>query len=435
MDDANFSITKGLIGLLPLFVYVVCIFKYKKPIPCTILAVVLGAVITHQTIFTFSTDLVKSLGSLLGFVGLLIMMGRGLGEILTKTKVTHVVVQKIVNGIGVNTENRAMASIMIASAAIVTLLGTVAGGNAVIAPIVLPIAAAAGLTKSTVGVIFHTSGEEGMILGPFSPSLVIIMELTHLSYLQLIFQCALPLIIVTGMTTWFVAKHIQKKTKGINDYEAAVQMQNFVPTAIEKRTAVIFAVSFMLLVGYGIIMNANTHYIVTVVALLAIVTGLAGKMTISEITTTFLKGMSANVSFFVLFILLDPFINYMAQSGAFKAIMILLEPLVNYGGRISIPIIAGVTGAVGLSGATVAVVKVTYDLFINLVTANNIPVLAWAAALLVANRATSYIHPGPNLFSSMGLAQSEDIVSMLKNGWITGFVQIIFLFVYAYFIV
>ena len=287
MDAANFSIAKGLIGLLPLVVYIVCVFKYKKPIPCTILAVVLGAIITHQTIFTFSNDLVKSISSLLGFVGLLVMMGRGLGEILTKTHVTQVVVQKIVNGIGVNTENRAMASIMVASASIVTLLGTVAGGNAVIAPIVLPIAATAGLTRSTVGVIFHTSGEEGMILGPFSPSLVIIMGLTGLSYLQIIFQCALPLIIITCMTTWFVAKHIQKKTKGINDYDSTIKMQNFVPTAIENRTAIVFGISFILLVGYGIVMNANPHYIITVIALLAIITGLTGKMTISEITTTF----------------------------------------------------------------------------------------------------------------------------------------------------
>jgi len=96
--------------LLPLVVYVILIFTYKDPVPTTLIAVVLGAIITQQSVFSFGDVLVKSTGSFLALVGLIIMMGRGLGEILTATRVSHTIVHKIVYGIGVNTEKKAMAA-------------------------------------------------------------------------------------------------------------------------------------------------------------------------------------------------------------------------------------------------------------------------------------------------------------------------------------
>ena len=61
---------------------------------------------------------------------------------------------------------------MICSLVIVALLGTLAGGNAIIAPIIIPIVAAVGITPSTVGVIFQAMGETGLIWGPFTPPVI-----------------------------------------------------------------------------------------------------------------------------------------------------------------------------------------------------------------------------------------------------------------------
>jgi H+/gluconate symporter-like permease len=431
MTTSDPNVYRGLVGLIPLVVYIILIFRYKKPVPLTILGAVLGAVITHQTIFSFADILAKSLGSFLALVGLLIMLGRGLGEVLTATKITHTLVHKIIYTIGVNTQNRAIIGIMAASVTIVALLGTMAGGNAVIAPIVLPVAASAGLTRSTVGVLFHACGEEALILGPFSPSVLMLLGLTHLAYSEMLLKCALPVLSVTFLTTWFMVKHIQRHTKGVYDYEEQPELQTFVPDSKAKRATLIFLGAFASFVGFGLYWHANTNYIVVIIMILALLAGLAGGLNPFRVTETFVKGMAGNLHLFVLFLFLEPFINFMDQAGAFKAVTALLTPLVNYGGKAFVPIIGGLTGTVGLTGAAVAVLKMTNDLFINLVQQYQIPIFVWGTALVVANRATNFVHPGSNMFSSMGFANSDDLKSMIKNGWTVAFMQLSFLCVYS----
>jgi H+/gluconate symporter-like permease len=431
---AAFNLWYGLLGLLPLVVYVILIFTYKDPVPTTLIAVVLGAIITQQSVFSFGDVLVKSTGSFLALVGLIIMMGRGLGEILTATRVSHTIVHKIVYGIGVNTEKKAMAGIMVASITIVALLGTMAGGNAVIAPIVLPIAAAAGLTRSTVGVLFHASGEEGLILGPFTPPVVTLIGLTGVAYGEMLLKAALPVALVTLITTWFMVNRIQIATKGLNDYELELKenLEVFRPTAKELRTTVIFIAAFIVMVGCGMFWKAQTTYIPVVMLGLALITGLVGGLSLSRVFELFIKGMAGNMNLYFLFLLLEVFMNFMEKAGAFQAVAILMQPLVNMGGKVAVPIMGGITGAVGLTGATVAVMKMVNEMFLPLVRQYGIPTLTWVTALIVATRATNFFHPGSNMFSSMGFAQSQDMRSMIKNGWTVAFMQILFLVVFSF---
>ncbi len=65
---------------------------------------------------------------------------------------------------------------MATSALLVTLLGTMAGANAIIAPIVIPLIATMGITPSTLGLIFQGAGQTGLFLGPFSPPMVTLMR-------------------------------------------------------------------------------------------------------------------------------------------------------------------------------------------------------------------------------------------------------------------
>ena len=104
MADAGFNIWWGLLGLLPLLVYIVLVLREMDPLPATIICVVLGAIINSKTLMAVGTDISKAMGSFLGLVGLIIMLGRGLGEVLSETKVAHTLVYKIIYGIGVNTQ-------------------------------------------------------------------------------------------------------------------------------------------------------------------------------------------------------------------------------------------------------------------------------------------------------------------------------------------
>ena len=68
-----------MIGLLPLLLYIVLVLREMDPLPATIICVVVGAVINAKSLIAVGTDLSKAMGSFLGLVGLIIMLGRGLG--------------------------------------------------------------------------------------------------------------------------------------------------------------------------------------------------------------------------------------------------------------------------------------------------------------------------------------------------------------------
>ena len=72
------------------------------------------------------------------------------------------------------------------------LLGTLAGGNAIISPILIPILAALGITPTVVAVLFKVSGEIGLIVGPLTGVTLITMQVTGLSYGQLMLYAVIP---------------------------------------------------------------------------------------------------------------------------------------------------------------------------------------------------------------------------------------------------
>src|SRR5512144_1103497 len=225
----------GLLGLLPLVVYIVLVFRDVDILSATAICVVLGALLSRQTLLSFGTALASSMGSFLALVGLIIMLGRGLGEVLAATKVSHTIVHRIIHTIGVDTEKKAMVGIMAACLVMVGLLGTMAGGNAIIAPIVVPIAAAVGLSRSTVGVIFQAVGEEALILGPFTPPVVTLLGLTKIGYGEMLLFVAGPVALITLVVTWFMIQRIQARTRETDSYGLSDQEERFEPTPLSRR--------------------------------------------------------------------------------------------------------------------------------------------------------------------------------------------------------
>jgi uncharacterized membrane protein YagU involved in acid resistance len=57
--------------------------------------------------------------------------------------------------------------------------------------------------------------------------------------------------------------------------------------------------------------------------------------------------------------------------------------------------------------------------------------LAWSLALVVATRVHNFVFPGANMLSSLGFAQSEDMKSMLRNGWVVAACQLLFLVIFS----
>ena len=429
--DINPALCWGLLGLSPLVIYVVLVFRGVDILPATAICVVIGALLSHQTIVSFGTALADSMGSFLALVGLIIMLGRGLGEVLNATRVSHTIVHRIIHTIGVDTEKKAMLGIMIACLIIVGLLGTMAGGNAIIAPIVLPVAAAVGLSRSTVGVIFQAVGEEALILGPFSPPVITLLGLTKISYGEMLLYVSGPVAVITLVVTWFVIQRIQRKTRDTTPYEIQNEVHRFEPTPLSRRATAAFVCAFLAAVVYGITVKAPTSFVIIIMLGLSLVTGLMGGLKPGEILKLVVRGMAGNVGLFLLFLLLDPFIIFVEKAGGFEALTTLLKPLMEFGGKSTIVITGGFLGAFGISGATVATLKLLHEMFSPLLTGYAVSMLAWSLALVVATRVHNFVFPGANMVSSLGFAESDDMKSMLRNGWIVATCQLTFLTVFS----
>ena len=423
----------GLLGLAPLLVYVILVFRDVDILPATVICVVLGALLSHQTILSFAAVLANAMSSFLALVGLIIMLGRGLGEVLSATKVSHTIVHRIIFSIGVDTEKKAMLGIMLACLTIVGLLGTMAGGNAVIAPIVLPIAAAVGLSRSTVAVIFQAVGEEALILGPFTPPVITLLGLTKISYGQMLLFVSGPVAMITIAVTWVMIQRIQRRTKEKSPYQQPADMELFEPTQKSRRATVVFISCFLIAVIYGITAKAPTSFVIVIMLGLSLVTGFVGGLKLDEILKLIIKGMAGNVGLFLLFLLLDPFIVFVQQAGGFIALAKLIKPMMEFGGKPVIVITGGLLGAFGISGATVATLKLLHEMFNPLLSRYAISMLAWSLALVVATRVNNFVFPGANMVSSLGFAESDDLKSMIGNGWVVASCQLTFLIIFSIF--
>ena len=72
-------------------------------------------------------------------------------------------------------------------------------------------------------------------------------------------------------------------------------------------------------------------------------------------------------------------------------------------------------------------------MFGPLLNTHGVSMLAWSLALVVATRVHNFVFPGANMVSSLGFAQSTDMKSMLRNGWVVGACQLIFLVLFSLF--
>ena len=193
MELGSWAIIKSspsLLALLPLLAYLIMVFRNKSNLAGLSVGIIVGIILTGQNLSSLASIFATSLGSFLAIIGIIIMFGSGLGYLMNKTKVTHTLVYWIVKGIGVNTQFKGILATIITSIIICGLLGTLAGGNAIIAPVLIPVVASVGLTPSSVALLLKTAGEVGLILGPLTGVTLTTMGVTGLSYGQLMLWAA-----------------------------------------------------------------------------------------------------------------------------------------------------------------------------------------------------------------------------------------------------
>lgn len=422
-----------IVGLLPLIIYIILSFKEdSNPVVNVFVCVLLGAVLVKQPILQLGSVIADSLGSFLALIGFIIILGSGLGAVLNRTGVAENLVHILMDKIGINTERKAIIGTMITSIVLVTLLGTMAGANAIIAPIVIPLIATMGITPSTLAVIFQGAGQTGLFLGPFSPPMVTLMEITGLPYGQILLYAGLPVSVCMWVVTYLIAKRTQKKTFGIYKFEVKEnQGGEYVATEKTKRATAVFILVFLALIIYGIAVKSGAAYAIFIMITVALTTGVSSGLKVGQIVDAMFEGMSKLIWLFIMFVLFEPFLVFVEQSGAFDALFNLLQPLIVSSGQVVFSLVASIIGIFGINGAAVAQAMLMDTLFANMVSQLNVPMTLWAAVLLIGSQITSFAYPGGDMLGAMGLAQSNDVKSMLKLGYSIIATLLIFLIVLA----
>ncbi len=102
-----------LASLSIIVLYAWMLFRNVDPLIATAICVGLGYLWNFSSPIAIGNSMAQALGSFMALVGFIIMLGRGLGEILTHTQVSHTLVHQIVYGIGINTQHRAKIGIVI----------------------------------------------------------------------------------------------------------------------------------------------------------------------------------------------------------------------------------------------------------------------------------------------------------------------------------
>lgn len=426
--------TTPLLALIPLIVYIVMVFLGKSNNAGILTGIAVGALILGQGLPELATQFLASLGSTTALIGLIIMTGAGLGMLMNHAKITHTLVYWIIKRIGVNTQTKAKLVLVLCSILICGLLGTLGGGNAVIAPILIPVMASLRITPSTTATLFKTAGEVGLIIGPLTGVTLITMKVTGLSYGELMLGAAIPFAVVWLVGTWFATKRTQRRTVDTEAYDLTEDMRDLNTVTVDRRArinTVVFLAVFVGLIVYGILAKQGTSYALIVMLVLSAVVAICARMRIDGAVDTLVKGMASQADMLVLFVTIDVLLTMVAVGGGFDALSELLGHL-SQGSPTAVMLIASVVGGLGIEAAAVAEVQIISDMFMQSAVATGLPMTMFAISILAATRLTGSIYPTSNLVGQLGIARAHNTKEVLQACWIAAAAVVVFIVIWSF---
>lgn len=128
-------------------------------------------------------------------------------------------------------------------------------------------------------------------------------------------------------------------------------------------------------------------------------------MTIPDLIDTFVNSAAKLMWLFIMFILFNPFIDFIAEVGAFERLVFFLQPLLESGNKVIFSLVAALTGIFGIGGAATADNIVMDSMFSGVLGKLGISMTLWALILLVSGQITSFAYPEADMIGQMGLAR------------------------------
>ena len=418
---ARFAATPPTLwGLLPIIVYALLVLLGIDVVLATLAGFLSAILLTGVGVKPLADMLAQSLGSFIAVVGLIIIMGAGLGQVAKETGAAEYLVRTVLYRIGLSTRTRVQVGVMLTSTILVGALGTLAGANAILAPIVIPIAAAVGFTPPALAAMLHAGGAPGLFIGPFTPPVVTLTGTAKIAYVPYLLAAGVPMALVTWGTGFLMARWIQRQTEGVQAYEESdlIKEEHALPPQAPRATWV-FVLTMAVMLVYGIYIKAGYSYALLVMLVTSFTTGLAGSLGPVRILQAVYVGASRLIWLFLLFWLFNPILTLVDQTKAYQALLDAGKPVLSAVSGYGFSLFAALIGWVGVSGAAVAQVVLMNQVFGPIVQQLGLSASAWVAVLLVSSQ-LDWFGPFPNadMIGQMGLARSKDLRRMLYNGWV-----------------
>ncbi|TWF75557.1 Na+/H+ antiporter family protein [Pseudonocardia hierapolitana] len=410
----------GLWGLVPIVVYAGLALLGVDIVLATLGAVVSAVVLTRSTPSALGPVLIESMGSLIALLGVIILLGAGLGEVLKRTGVAEFVVLNVVRKVGLTTQLRAQLGVMLACTILAGALGTLAGSVAIVAPIVIPLLAALGFSTTATAAMFFFSGLAGLTLSPFAPITTSIYGAAQVSWIGYVLAAGLPTALVMFGVGFLAVRWNQRRTAEVFPYppERAVDLDAVrEPAPGAARTTAAFLLAFLALVVYSGVTAAGATFVPVALILLIAVTGIAARRPIGELMGAVYAGASRLLGIFFLFFLLAVLFTLVDSMGVYDGVaerfaLSTLSPYV-------FCLVVVLIGWVGVAGAAAAQAVLVNQVFGPLAATLGVPPAAWSVVLLAVSQTDGLgPFPNPDMIGQMGLAESRSLRWQLLSSYL-----------------
>lgn len=418
---ADGSDPAALWGLLPIGLYAVLAISGMSILASTLVALASALVLDLPSLPEAGEVLLGSITNQVTIIGLIIALGAGVGGVLRETGVAQMIVAGVLRLVGQRGPRTVAVGIMLACLVLVASLGTLAGALAIAAPLLIPVAARLGYTRIATATLMFVGGCAGLALAPFAGSNVAIMQAADVGYGAYVLVGAGPLALITLVIGMLWVPVVQRRSAKRGDfYTAEEAADTSMPiTGSTRNATIVFLALLVVLVAFAIATGVGLIFPLIALPLLAIATGIAARLPLRGWCAAMGRGMWSMAGVFALFWLLAVLFLIIDRLQPFTTVLALLGPQLQSSSPFVFTLIVALIGWVGVPGATAAQVVLIDRVFGPLAGEIGVGAGSWVVVLLFSSKADTYgPFPNPNMVSTMGLARSKNLRTMLLTGWV-----------------
>ena len=357
-------------------------------------------------------------------IGVAILFGGALAEILRATGAATTIVSTTLRGSDTTNTTSVAAAIMVTCCVLVIALGTLAGALAVAVPVLLPVAARAGLTRSATASAVFIGGCAGFGVAPFAGGTIAVMQAADVGYVGYLLRGGIWLPVVSFAVGLLIVPWIQRRTRDSDDTYPAEEL-GAVPHEVDaaaqrraRRAAVAFTVTLVVVLAVATVFTVGVVLPLVALPLLAVVTAVAGGMRPAEFVRGIGRGASSLAWLFFLFLLLAVLFTEIARINPFRVVLGSYGDDIGHLTPFLLAMTIAVIGWVGIPGATGAQVVLVDRVFGDLADAAGIGAAVWVVVLLFSSKADTYGPlPNPTMVGVMGLCRSANLRTIFLTAW------------------